>query len=87
MLARNKTALVDEFTYIKLIVIPKMNCKFPFPFSVNVDSILPLIMAQNIGGNSNVIAMRIFVANFLIFRSSEFSLNTSNVFIDEIVFI
>ena len=80
--------MVDEFTNTKFIVIPKINCKFLFPSPVNVASILPLNMAQTIyGGNSNVIAMRIFVVNFLIFQPRELSVTTSNVFIDEIVFI
>ena len=68
MLARNKTALVDEFVYTKFIVIPKMNCKFPLPSSVKVASILPLSMAQTLpGGTGNVFAIKIFVANFLTF--------------------
>ena len=88
LLVRNKTALVDEFTYIKFIVIPKMNCKIPFSSSVKIASMLPFTMAQTVeGGNSSVTAMRIFVANFLIFRSSELSVNTNNVLIDDIVFI
>ena len=85
-LARNKTVLVDDFTDTKFFVIPKMNCKVTFPSSVNVASILPLIMTQTMqGGNSNYISMRIFVDIFLIFQSSEISVNTSNVSIDDIV--
>ena len=88
MLARNKTASVDEFTNTKFIVISKLNRKIPFALSVNESSVIPVNTAQTIlGGTSNAIAMRIFVANYLIFRSSELSVNTRDVFIDEIVFI
>ena len=51
-----------------------MNYKVTFPSSVNVASILPLIMTQTMqGGNSNYISIRIFVDSFLIFQSSELS--------------
>ena len=46
LLARNKKALVNEFKWAKIIVIPKMSCNHPFPSSVNVVCILSRTMLQ-----------------------------------------
>ena len=68
LLARNKTAFVNEFKRAVCIVFSNMNCRFPFSLSVNVASILPSTMAQIMqGDNCTVTQMRIFIANLLFF--------------------